>query len=634
MSDSNFVKVFNRALELQRPIFSSGKKWKVASRWRGIFFSQASLFQNHLHHFHKLLDSLETCPVKFGSVSIEERKKWIEILDTGTRLLEKTSCEKDRLPLSLKLIGLKYRIGSENGGLNPSISRYENFRLLSRLGAQWKKAQDHFDEKELTLSDIDRLNASSVYSEYVKEVVKTKEALDRFFCWTIRDHMDPEILIEFPARTQEIVSSSLQQKFGKINRRGIRVEFVDKKQWQEKHLVMLFEGEEKSILDPQTAITFRGDYTLTLEQIFDVFKNKYRDVGKLEVLADGILNWSGLELGWWNRREQRFERVDVHQEEWWREMPRLESLSRQEASKRYQVNAEGEHWIVSSHVTRGILNLSYEETHAFLEIGIPNEKGGYDIYNFGKYGIEFPSNALDILRLFAKTMPGKIAYPDDNCFCSHRQHGYFARLLSPHQGYDMMRLIKKDVLKGREGDLVYQIESDNCAKWTIEILTGISGNTPLPNLYRMSLLDTEPISAVRHLFVWIKKLPKSVQGFILTRLHYPLAPWRGKYIVENGKKVWKSLNSHEFWQSAEVYLPALMVKKQKENLFDYDSVEIEGKSTWKKLLELAVKPIEFLNEFIERIEEGLKKALLEVSNPIIAQDEHPTRSVALSCFRQ
>ncbi len=60
----------------------------------------------------------------------------------------------------------------------------------------------------------------------------------------------------------------------------------------EKVVTLPFEGVEHSILNGAHVITFRGNYRLSIDQIFALFKEKSVRVGSLEYLARGISNWN------------------------------------------------------------------------------------------------------------------------------------------------------------------------------------------------------------------------------------------------------------------------------------------------------------------------------------------------------
>ena len=243
------------------------------------------------------------------------------------------------------------------------------------------------------------------------------------------------------------------------------------------------------------------------------------------------------------------------------ELPHFETLSEEESFFRYGVPLDGEQWLIAATATRTSLNLDFENTHAFLEVAIPWDKGNYRIFHFGKFGIYLLPTFYEQLARFCETVPAVIAYPDSNVFYSHRQLNRYPVLVDKEKGLLLMEAIKLDILKGHQGNFVYQVESENCAKWTYETLVLVLGKDKIPNLYRMPLLETHPTGLVANIFRFVKKLPEILQVRALTSLHMILGAWRGTWVIENGQRVWKSLVVHDFWQTTEVYLPALLVEQ-------------------------------------------------------------------------
>ncbi|KAF3362367.1 hypothetical protein PHSC3_001077 [Chlamydiales bacterium STE3] len=91
--------------------------------------------------------------------------------------------------------------------------------------------------------------------------------------------------------------------------------------------------------------------------------------------------------------------------------------------------------------------------------------------------------------------------------------------LKAKQGLEIMELIKEDILIVRSCNLVYQIESENCAKWVQSKLEMILGIKKVSNLYKIQLLNTEPVGPIFKIFSWIKKLSSSWHVPILAMLH-------------------------------------------------------------------------------------------------------------------
>ncbi len=372
-----------------------------------------------------------------------------------------------------------------------------------------------------------------------------------------------------------VIDSDLCNRLGRVGDQ-IRVEKLD----GEKHVTLKFEGRRESIMDPDKLIEFKGGYQLTLTEIFDVFSRKYYEVGNLEVFSEGITNWNTFQLGHWDESLQDYVMIDVIQDGWWNQLPHFETITKMEAEERYGIELPPDQWVVSAHATRGLINLSYEQTHAFVQVAMPTEENTYKIYDFGKYGLFFPKNFLDVMKLFTQTMPAVVMYPDDNVYYLQRQHGYYPMIMTPEQGQEIMAKLRNEIMNSFAGQRVYQIETDNCARWTYELFISVLGEGSLPNLYKMSLIDCEPGGPIQVIFGLIKKLPNQFHSYVLTRLHYFLGAWRGIWIRKSTGHVWRSVSNHEFFDTGEVYLPALVIHKSLKGLFAIEDANLHNQTTW------------------------------------------------------
>jgi hypothetical protein len=122
-----------------------------------------------------------------------------------------------------------------------------------------------------------------------------------------------------------------------------------------------------------------------------------------------------------------------------------------------------------------------------------------------------------------------------------------------------MESIKEDIILGREGNIVFQIESENCGRWIQTKLEEQLGKDKVPNLYQMSLVQAEPKGLLKYGWGFIRLLPRFCQSSILAICHLPLGAWKGCWVVDKDSKVtWKSLTHSAYWQDGLVYLPAFL----------------------------------------------------------------------------
>lgn len=522
------------------------------------------------------LDRLEEEPVIFKKEKQNTLSDFLEecnILTKKLRIINTIEAQQLRKRIQFKLLSLKYRLEEKNGGIDTVPVQQPLVNILRKIVLDWKSVHPfQRGDEGVSERDLFQILTTSQYPEFVYLLIDDKVTRDHFMTWTFQDGNSPKIFIEYPALQQKLRTSFLSNRIGKINNQCLKIKkiekFVNGEFLFEKIVTLPFEGIEINILNPHQKISFKGHLTLTISEIFEMFKDKNYRVGNLEFLAQGICNWNVHKWGFWDDLKKEYSVIDLNQEYWWKQLPSIEIISKEEASQRYEQNLNGKNWCVAATATRGSPSLDYENTHAFLELAIPDENGSYNIYDFGKFATFFPSTFFEGLSVFCHNLHAAVAFPDENIFYSHRQQTYHGFTISMEQGLKLLTAIKYDVFKSNQKNFVYQIESDNCAKWVHFHLVGILGEENVPDMFRMHLLDTEPKSFVSSIFRLIKKLPKSLQTRAMTICHLPLGAAKKTWIFEEGKKVCKSLTRHEFWQTGVVYLPALLHKKKEEGLLN------------------------------------------------------------------
>lgn len=567
------IKTLNEALKSQEPvILESDGFWFVEGslkqRIRLILNLEENRIRSNAKSLTALLDKLETVPLK-----IKEKHQNFDyrgILETAHILLNqlKPFHTSDtviiRNELRRRYIGLRYRLEGAMGGIVKAHLSQHLWHKLVEIAEVWKKKQKIYADASLNEREIKRLKQSGAYPEFIDLLTADSHLMSKFMKWIMRDNINPAPFIEYPAAQERISKSHLSGRIGRLGGEHLKIVKSGIEEWEQKILTLPFEGRDQSILNPQSVIVFPGNLGLTLEEVFDVFKNKNKGVGELEFMADGIVSWNVHRLGRWQVHKGDWELIDITLRTWWKQMPVFERLTKQEAENRYSRRLDDTQWMVAACASRGSMTLDYNSSHAFLEVAIPSGEDEYSVYTFGKFATYFPGSALDYMTFFCTTGLATVAYPDENVYYTHRQHANYAFAISPEEGFKLMDSIRHDIKLSRDRNFVYQIESENCAKWTHEKLVAALGASRVPNLFVMPLLDTEPNGVVNHVFKFIKTLPVGAHIPILTFLHKPLGANKGVWIQENGQKIYKSLDSHEFWQTGKVFLPA-MLHKQKEH---------------------------------------------------------------------
>ncbi len=577
------LRELSEALQSSKPVTWNNDGWTIEGKWntclKNFFHVESNGLTKVAEGVSNLLDELESIPVRFDidNGSMSQCVDFNAILDLADMLTKKmialtspkAAIEKGRL--NHKLLSLKYRLEDVNGGIDTIPKQQSLVNLILKVVRDWKHSHP-FEQGDSGISDRDLLQifVTSQYPEFVHLLVENKEIRNDFMLWTFRDGNLAKIFIEYPALQKKLVECQLNGRIGRVRCTDLKVKKVTRvengKEVLEKIVTLPFEGVERNILDGSLEITFKGNYRLTVDEIFQIFKDKKYKVGNLEYLAYGVCKWNVHKWGYWSEDKQDYELIDLAHHQWWKQLPVFEIITQDEAFERYQKRLDGKEWCVSATATRGTASLDYENTHAFCEVAIPWGDGRYAIYDFGKFAFRFPSSFFEGVSIFCHNLHATVAYPDENMFYSHRQQTYQAFPISVEQGYKLMEVIKVDMMKSKQLNFVYQIESDNCAKWVHHHLEAVLGKENVPDMFRMHLLDTEPIGPVGAIFGLIKKLPKFMQTPVLAFFHRPMGAARETWIFEGGRRICKSLTRHDFWKTGIVYLPALLHKKKEEGL--------------------------------------------------------------------
>lgn len=533
----------------------------VSKFFRPVLGCKDAWLTNFLQKFIEHIDSLERIPIHFShhgepvlqGVDFHGYLQVLEILEKKVQTRALRNVVNDRM------VALKYRLGQANGGLNPTALQQDILRDLEKAARTWKKFRPLLYEKVLKDKDLRQLEHASCYPDFAELLLIDRILRERFFDWVLRDRNSAEIFILFPALTQKIVQCNLNGRFGRMGGRHLTICRAPSTEGNLLQIVTLMvEGHRYSLLDENAMVQLRGNYRLTIREIFNIFKNKNVEMGNLELLNDGVVNWNTHYYGYYDADQDKIVEIDLEEQEWWKQLPLFEVVSKEQAQMRYGWHLDGVNWNAAATASRGSPSLNYEESHAYLELAIPLGDGRYAIYDFGKLAYKYPSNEFEKLAMFANNLHATIAYPDENVYYTHRQHANHSFCLTHQEGVRLMQSIKIDLLEAREGNVVYQIESDNCAKWLHEKLESTIGSRQLPNLFQLPLLEAEPTGFMALAFKILRSLPKPMQVPVFMICHLPFAPFRGTWIRENGKKVFKSLMKHDFWSTGVVYLPAYL----------------------------------------------------------------------------
>lgn len=557
-------------------VIDDKRKWRHISLFRKIFPSKRCWKLKLAHSLSAILDGLEKFSVRFSkdskkradqTIDFEGYLKAAQAVEKSLKFLDSKESIQTRLILKRRMTALHYRLGRENRGLDISSYRRELHHLLMQNAYKWKQKHPVLSDEILSSVEQKKIYETSHYPEFAKLLLEDAEWQETFFTWIIRDRNDVRPFIEFPALAEKLTECNFSGRIGRLGSKLLKIRFEPVSDDIEQKIVTLpFEGNEVNILDEQQIYTFRGNFSFMIKEVFEVFRNKIVEVGDLEFLANGINNWNVHHWGWWDADNEVYRMIDFNDPEWWKQLPSVGNLTIEQAQKRYGKHLNGRNWNVAAIATRKKRTLAIEDCHAFIEVAIPIDNGHYAIYPMGKYATDQPLifNVMGGLQILCNMASATVAYPDENIFYTFRQHTNYSFAITREQGYRLMARIKHDMHVAQQGNFIYQIEADNCAKWVQTKLEWLVGKANLPNLFTMSFLDTEPEGPTEAIFWFVKLFPKKWRYWIITRMHLPFGATKGRWVIENGKRKYLTLSKSAFWNNIVVYHPSLLHQQQEQ----------------------------------------------------------------------
>jgi hypothetical protein len=550
--------------------------------------------------FNRVLDELEKVPVKFNA-DADVMAKQTECFDLHLKAAEavKNQLEKFQTPaakeklneLMLRISALNYRIAG------PKSIDTKDYELMKDLFQNWKNDYDLYADKQISQEEIKKIFQACCYTEFVKLIANDPSLRDLFFKWAIRDNCDVDAFVQFPATSEKLKKAFIGGRIGRFH--GL-IDVLQKKdiatgecsnlklnstQPYEKHYTLpieIQEGEklvvkDVSILDKTATVNTNNNYQRTIQQIIASFANRNREAGNFEMLGRRYLengeylrprisNHHSLELGPYNPKTDDYERPDLSpgKKDWWKSIPPLDTLEVGEVEKMYGINKlkQGQ-WLIVVRSSREDCGRDVDKSHGYKDVLIPDENGRYCLYPFGKYAAEWPVTFLEKALFITNTLPSKVACPDENHYMPQRQQAIVPLSAKKEDGLDLMEMIRKDLIKAREGNIVFQFPWENCAWWVQTLVEKLFGpekfGGPIPNYYRSHLLEAEPkITPLPLVFRVCRALDGFLRNLVIRIVEFCLCAWRGTTVMEKGKKVYKSVSNSKHRKKFEIYHPSTL----------------------------------------------------------------------------
>lgn len=500
-----------------------------------------------------------------------------EIESTCERIVRDISSLRDRLLLSNKashvessrklsqrMVALQYR-SHRLQECHPEQTLQEQ---LQHMVLEWQRSHPLQCQQELSAADLEKICEASRYRDFVALLADDPKLRDSFFTWAFRNGLDVKTFVEFPSFSERLTTANLAQRIGLFAPQKLKLD-LPKEHAPQPLLNRIslpmntYSGiTPVDILDPTGTVDLNGDWRLQIAEIFQIFQDKADKVGKLEYFPhSGIYNWNSHEMGAWDESNENYIRPSLEGDNWWENLPTFMELDKGQVEERYDVSLEPGQWVVCPKATRESPDLFVLGTHGYLEIAIPLSDGRYRIYPFGKYAAYYPVSAKEKLSFAGNTVEGRIVYPDESVYSSDRQQGGHPLKVNQVVGLKVMESIRKDVISGLDGNIVFQMGSENCAHWIEETIQKTVPNPPR-NIYRMDMLDSDwRYSVLIALFAFFRAMPRFIKNCFLRLLGLVFGSWRIRRVVEEGAVVHRSLYSSPVHQEGILYHSGKLIER-------------------------------------------------------------------------
>ena len=512
-----------------------------------------------------VLDDIEKTPFEYalGDATLgggDAHMAWMAGMAAVQRYNGTDDQQLDRAvnTLARRVLALEYRMlgAEETPNLRPLAD------LITRA-QKWMDGQIVYDHANLDDRQIEQLRQACRYPHFVDLIQRDSHTRSVFFKWALRDGLNVDIFVQFPATQKRLSSAYLDKRIGRLSK-----ELLTMTKTGVKDVTLPFEGKPVSILDEKHVVTFANDYQMTIKGAFNVFRNKNKDVGNLEWVGDGLRNWNVFKLGPWNPRTEHYDSIDPTAKEWWKQLPAFEGITADEVAERYGRRlADGEYGLAAK-ASRTTPDLNSLDSHGWLEILIPDGNGMYDILPIGKYATHYPATWQEYVGIACATEPAGLQYPEENVFRTSRQHAALLHGLDQGQFDLLMNVIGDDLRRVQEGGLVFQALGNNCASWVQQVFDRVIGEDA-PRLYDLVYYNAEMNGPAAMVFGPFQAIPHhGIKDYLLRKLFKVLGADNGIETNQNGQTVYRSLTNSKFWESGIHHHPPLFVQRVIDGHFE------------------------------------------------------------------
>ena len=574
--------------------FDQGEEWEIQPKrccnlFHRIFGNpEFESISNSAKQMLTQFDALEKIPVPLKSRFAAHQKlpAYFRIADAIIAKLNHMALPKARIlcgKLKQRVLSLKYRVGQDNGGLNKNDQiDLDIYQALKIEMANWKRNQIFFDDPEITFKDLNGIYELCHYGDYAKLILKDKNLKEAFFKWRLRDNNPINVFVEYAAVTETLEKTFLNKCVSRLGHVALKLQQQSTEDGADsvKVVTLPFEEIEISILNDEEAVTFKkGNWTVTLRHIFDELSKQNTQMPRFTFFPKiGIQNWKADGYSYWDYALNKECVVDLSKPNWYEQLPKME-IPREEAQKRFKDPLNHNQAVVALCATRSEKTLSPFHAHGYTEIALPSKVNTYYLYSFGNFARaeDWPSEEgikkwPSLIAFAAKTVLGIVPYPDGNVHYTHRQFARLSFVFDPkirEVAENYLSSFRDEIAKSLQGNLTFQLGADNCAKKTQNRAeANLKGIVEVPNVFGLKFEDAKSPFQKFAKSVAVGKTRSDYIRRMQTYFRF-LCPGRGMHVTEEGKKIWKSMDTLPFWKNWMVYQPTKLFAEQEMGKIPY-----------------------------------------------------------------
>lgn len=435
--------------------------------------------------------------------------------------------------LNFKGAALLYRAGSRYGGEDPLLN--PDLKLLAALresAEKWKAKQIFYDSPVITEAENQFLEQLATYPRSAALLLKDPVGMDHFFKWSLRNSLSVQVFVEFPEITKKINVCLLRNRIGAYQ--GKALQCVEKDGCKE--VTLLMEGKPVSLMDGKKKVEFSHGLTLSVDQVFEVFRQKNYHEGYLAFFDDGVRNWDAHRLGPVKADLSIAKELDLDQAEWHKQLPMKAHYTAEEASLLFGKPLDGKNYLFTLVATRQTKSLNTFGAHSFFRLLIPDGKGGYDYtFGFGKFAETYPQNMWHTFTFLGGVKKAKIQYFDNNEQYTNRQTRELHFLLTPDKGEACVESVRQDILSARQGLLAFQILVHNCTDWVCHKIKHFVDDPVAKKIFAMHLTDLEVQGPFGFIMRTAKKLPERFNRLFFRVVAVLIGGKKERHVMKKGR---------------------------------------------------------------------------------------------------